>query len=219
MLGTLGLVLLTSPFVTLPMPAVDGDPALMTLGSNPAQLRLFCYSTLCGDEEWQRDSPLVSPLAFDAKPRTRPTLPGSQPWIGLRAPARRRDATASYSNNWRIGTRYHLQALRDGPTRLGVQLGAGYRLAPLYDDGIGRPGAVLRGELDFGHQIGDRATWSQRIQFETGQGTTFVKQSFGLDVTLWPSWTLETDFKIRHNETGRSGTESAESSLKLRRRF
>lgn len=219
MLGILGLVLLTSPFITLPLPAVEGDPALMALGSDPAQLRLFCYSTRCGDEEWQRGAPTAAQLVFDDKRRARPTLPGSQPWIGLSAPAQPRDAKANYSNDWRIGTRYQVQAMRDGPTQLGVQLGAGYRLAPLYDDGIDRPGPVLRGELDFGQQIGDRAKWNQRIQFETGQGTTFVKQTFGLDVSLWPSWTLETDFQIRHTESGVTGTESAESSMQLRRRF
>ncbi|MGY0557791.1 MULTISPECIES: DUF481 domain-containing protein [unclassified Lysobacter] len=219
MLGTLGLVLLTGPFITLPTAAV-ADPALMALGSDPAQLRLFCYSTRCGDEEWQRAAArLGDHLTFDSKRGGQLSLPGSGPWIGLSAPARPRDAKASYANDWRIGTRYHLQALRNGPTQLGVQLGAAYRLAPLHDDGINLSGPVLRGELDLGYQITERARWNQTIQFETGQGVTFVKQSVGLDVALWPFWTLEGDFQIRHNDAGVTGTESAESSLQLRRRF
>lgn len=217
----LGMALAVVPFTTLPVAStVPGAPALVELGGDPAQLRQFCYSTRCGAEEWRRGSPLSPSLTFPDKRKTRPALPGSQRWISLWAPARPRDGTTSYSNNWRVGTRYHVQAVRDGPTRLGLQLGAGYRLAPLSDDGIDHPGAVLRGEVDFGHRINDRANWNQRIQFEAGQdGSTFVKQSFGLDVSLWPEWTLESDFQIRHAETGRTGTESAESSLKLRRRF
>ncbi len=217
----LGMALAVFPFTTLPaVSMIPGEPVLAELGADPAQLRQFCYSTRCGDEEWQRGSPLSPSLSFNATRKARPSLPGSQRWISLWAPARPRDGTASYSNNWRVGTRYHVHAVRDGPTRLGLQLGAGYRLAPLQDDGIGHAGAVLRGEVDFGHRISDRANWTQRIQFEAGQnGSTFVKQTFGLDVSLWPEWTLESDFQIRHAETGRTGSDSAESSLKLRRRF
>lgn len=221
MLGTLGLVLLTAPFVTLPTPAFNGDPVLVALGSDPARLRLFCYSTRCGDEEWRRLRSPSRHLVFGGptRPWSHSSLPGSTPWIGLHVSARLRQSAASYANDWRIGTRYRVQAVRDGPTRFGVQLGAGYRLAPLHDDGIRLPGPVLRGVLEIDHRITPRAEWTQRIQFETGKGTTFVKQSMGLDVTLWPAWTLESDFTIRHDEYGRSGSESAESSVKLRRRF
>lgn len=217
----LGMALAVIPFTTLPAASVvPGDPILVEMGSDPSQLRQFCYSTDCGDGEWHRGSSRSPMLGFRASRKARPGLPGGQRWISLWAPARARDGTASYSNNWRIGTRYHMQALRDGPTRLGLQLGAGYRLAPLNDDGIGHPGAVVRGEVDFGHRINDRTNWSQQIQFEAGQdGSTFVKQTVGLEVSLWPEWTLQSDFQIRHRESGATGTESAESSLKLRRRF
>lgn len=219
MSALLGLALLTSPFVTLPPPADVGAPALVALGSDPARLRLFCWSTRCGDAEWRRALGPSSLLFAGGGAARPPTLPGSDPWIGLYAPARSRTHAASYANNWRIGTRYGVQAISNGPTRLDVQLGAGYRLASLHDDGIALPGPVLRGALEIAHELGPRAQWNQRIQFETGQGVTFVKQSLGLDVVLWPSWTLESDFLIRHDEMGLSGSESAESSLRLRRRF
>lgn len=220
MSGVLGLVLLASPFVTLPAAsAFGGDASLVALGSDPAQMRLFCYSTRCNDIEW-RQARTGQPLRLaDGSRPARPALPGRDPWIQLYAPAIPRDSRASYANDWRIGARYGIQALRDGPVQLGVQLGAGYRMAHLGDDGIHLPGPVLRGALDFGRRIGDRAWWNQHIQFETGQGQTFVKQTIGVDVSLWPSWTLETDFAIRHDEVGTSGTESAESSVQLRRRF
>ena len=216
MLGTLGLALLSAPFMTLPAPASYGDPTLVALGSDPAQLRLFCYSTRCGDEEWRRAR---SPARQDFSDGGNLVLPGSTPWIGLHVSSHSRHSAASYANAWRIGARYRVQAVSNGPTSLGVQLGAGYRLAPLYDDGIHLPGPVLRGVVEIDHQLTPRAEWNQRIQFETGHGMTFVKQSVGLDVALWPHWNLESDFTIRHDEVGRSGTESAESSLKLRRRF
>lgn len=223
MSALLGLALLGGPFVTLPMP-VYGDPTLMALASDPAQMRLYCFSTRCGDEEWRlalAPPPVRArePAGPGAQSRRPLRLPGSQRYIGLSAPATPRESRGSYSNDFRIGTRYGVQALRDGPTQLGLQFGAGYRLAPLYDDGINRPGAVMRGELNFGQKIGDRARWTQRVFVESGGGDTFVKQTVQFDVALWPDWTLETDFAIRHDSNGGGGSESAESSIELRRRF
>ena len=221
MLGMLGLALLGGPFVTLPTPAFGGEPALIALASDPARMRLPCYSTRCGDEEWRlalgaAEGARVTGAARDRKPLQ---LPGSQRHIGLNAPAVPREHRANYSNDWRIGTRYGVQALRDGPTQLGLQFGAGYRLAPLYDDGVNQAGPIFRGVVNFDRRFGERAQWSQRIEFEAGRGgDTFVKQKVAFDVNLWPDWTLETDFAIRH-DSGGSSSETAESSVELRRRF
>ena len=57
------------------------------------------------------------------------------------------------------------------------------------------------------------------MQFESGRGEAFVKQSMSLDVNLWPNWTLESDFAIRHDTQNGGGSETAESKLELRRRF
>ncbi|MGN7920211.1 MULTISPECIES: DUF481 domain-containing protein [Lysobacter] len=224
MLGAIGLALLGAPLVTLPTPAFGGDPTLIAIASDPAQMRLYCFSTRCGDEEWRlatsgrAKGPEIDPL--DLPPLRTVLLPGSQRHVGgVRAPATSRTSRAMYSNDYRIGTRYGVQALRDGPTQVGLSFGAGYRLAPLHDDGINRPGTVFRGEVSIGQRIGDRARWSQRVQFESGHGDTFVKQSMRLDVDLWPYWKLETDFAIRHDSNGGGGSESAESSIELIRRF
>lgn len=219
MLGILGLAMLAGPLVTLPATAtIEPAPQVAALGADPARMRLWCYSLRCGDEEWAGPRGPLPPLQF-ATDNTATPLPGNEAWIGLSAPATPRESRASYANDWRIGARYGMQAMRDGPARVAVQLGAGYRLAPLGDDGIHLPGPVLRGTFDFGYQFGERARWNQLIQWEAGQGQTFVKQSIGLDVLLWPQWMLETDFAIRHDEMGSSGLESAESSVQLHRRF
>jgi hypothetical protein len=220
MLGVLGLALLGGPFVTLPSPAFGGDPTLIAIASDPVQLRLPCYSTRCNDEEWRVALGAGDRLPVGNGIKRRPVeLPGSQRKIGLSAPAVSRETRGNYSNDWRIGTRYDVQALRDGPTQLGLQFGAGYRLAPLYDDGVSQAGPIFRGAVDFDQRFGERAQWSQRIEFEAGRGDTFVKQRFAFDVSLWPEWTLETDFSIRHDSRGGSSSETAESSLELRRRF
>lgn len=220
MLGALGLALLGGPFVTLPS-LNHGDPTLMALAADPARMRLYCYSTRCGDEEWRRalsPAPAI-PKSSKAAPRKPATLPGSRARIGLSAPAIPRESRASYSSDWRIGTRYSLQAVRRPDTQLAVQVGAGYRLMPRHDDGIREPGPVLRGELNLGQRLGERAQLTQRLQIETGGGEAFVKQSIGVDVTLTPQWTLETDYVIRHDTYGGGGNQSAESWMGLRRYF
>ncbi|ALN93431.1 MULTISPECIES: DUF481 domain-containing protein [Lysobacter] len=224
MLGAIGLALLGAPLITLPTPAFGGDPILIAIASDPVQLRLHCFSTRCGDEEWKaamaptRRDPVIDPA--DLPPLRKVALPGQQRVIGgVSAPATSRESRALYSNDYRVGTRYGVQALRDGPTQIGLSFGAGYRLAPLADDGINRPGAVFRGELNLGQRISDRARWTQRVQIESGRGDTFVKQSVRLDVDVWQNWKLETDFAIRHDNRGGGGSESAESSIELIRRF
>ncbi|MBF6025196.1 DUF481 domain-containing protein [Lysobacter niastensis] len=222
MLGVFGLALLGGPFVTLPSPAYGGDPTLIAIAGDPAQMRLPCYSIRCGDEEWRLalGTPENARLAVPESRKPGVQLPGSQRYIGLSAPAVSRESRSNYSNDWRIGTRYDVQALRDGPTQLGLQLGAGYRLAPLYDDGVAEAGPIFRGAVDFDRRFGERAQWNHRIEFETGRrGDTFVKQSAAFDVNLWQDWTLETDFTIRHDSRSGSGSETAESSIELRRRF
>lgn len=226
MLGAIGLALLGAPLVTLPNPAFGGDPTLIAIASDPAQMRLYCFSTRCGDEEWRvavapkQRLPDIDPAEL---PPLRPNvfLPGQQRVGigGVSAPASSRESRAMYSNDHRIGARYGVQAMRDGPTQIGLSFGAGYRLAPLYDDGINRTGAVFRGELNLGQRLTDRARWTQRVQVESGRGDTFVKQSVRLDVDLYPNWKLETDFAIRHDNKGGGGTDSAESSIELIRRF
>ncbi|MFC3815116.1 DUF481 domain-containing protein [Lysobacter sp. GCM10012299] len=219
MLGALGTALLGGALLTLPSPALNGDPTLIAIASDPAQMRLYCFSTRCGDEEWQLATTSATTVPATTARAKSVRLPGSQRYAQLSAPATPRESRGNYSNDFRIGTRYGVQAMRDGPTQLGLVLGAGYRLAPLYDDGINQAGPVLRGELNFGQKIGERAQWTQRVQFESGRGEAFVKQSLSLDVELWPNWSLESDFAIRHDTQNGGGSETAESKLELRRRF
>lgn len=222
MLDLFGLALLSASLVTLPTPIYGGDPTLIAIANDPAQMRLYCFSTQCGDEEWQLAMSPPTPLPptpRDLESGPLVLLPGTGGRGGVNAPATPRESRAAYSNDFRIGTRYGVQAMRDGPTQIGLQFGAGYRLAPMYDDGINRPGAVFRGEFNFGQKIGDRAQWTQRVQVETGSGSTFVKQTVKLDVQLWPFWSLETDFAIRHDNYGGGGSKTAESSIELKRRF
>lgn len=217
MLGAVGLALLTGPFVSFPTPVYGGEPALIALASDPANLRVPCYSTQCGDREWRLAGSADAPRLKTATHRP-VILPGSGRRAPLSAPATRRDAASHYADYFRVGTSYGYDALRDGDTRLGLNLGAGYRLAPLHDDGVRHPGPVFRGELRVGQRLGERAEWTQRIQFEAGREDTFVKQSIGLDVTLWPEWTLETDAVIRHQPNA-DALRTAEGWLGIRRRF
>jgi len=217
MLGAVGLALLTGPFVSFPTPVYGGEPALMALASDPAHLRLPCYSTQCGDGGWRLAGDANKPR-LETAPRRPLSLPGSRSRGALSAPATPRDASSHYADHFRVGTAYGYDALRDGDTRVGLVLGAGYRLAPLHDDGVREAGPVFRGELRVGQRLGERAQWTQRIQFEAGRNDTFVKQSIGLDVALWPEWTLETDAVIRHRPDD-DAMQTAEGWLGIRRRF
>lgn len=205
-----------SPFMAPPTPLAPVESPVVPLTVDARWFRARCLSTRCGDEEWRSDT---QPDARVSATRRKPRLPGVQPALPLRAPARRRDSYRPYSNDWRIGTRYGYQLVRDGDTRLGVEFGAGYRLAPLHDDGVSAPGPVFRGGINLGTRVGERTQFMQRVQFETGNGDYFVKQRLGLDVELAPEWMLETDYVTRYDSRGTSGTDTAEAWLGVRREF
>lgn len=203
-------LLLQAPLL-LPADTAEAVPVLETAARGLVEPRIHCLSLRCRGHEWRPHAPL--PLADDA--HARPVLPGSRSAVGLRAPATPRGSTVLYSNDWRIGTRHGVQLVRDGDTRLGVQFGAGYRLAPLHDDGTRLPGPVVRSELSFARDLGPRAQWRQRVLVEGGRGDVFVRQAFALDVELWPAWMLETDYVLRRDAGGGSG----EGSIRVLRRF
>jgi len=185
-------------------------PVLDAAARRLVEPRTRCLSLRCRGHEWKQHVP----LSFDGE-APRPSLPGARSAIGLRAPATPRENTVLYSNDWRIGSRHGVQLLRDGDTRLGVQFGAGYRLAPLHDDGTRLPGPVVRSELSFVRDLGEHAQWRQRVLVEGGRGDVFVRQAFALDIELWPAWMLETDYVLRRDAGGGSG----EGSIRVLRRF
>lgn len=209
------------PFLTLPAQETATAYVLETsllpaevFQPDPIWYRPGCLQLHCGDEEWRRELRLL-PVASRPSPR----LPGVRSARPLSAPARPRDSRSSYSSDARIGTRYGMQLVRDGDARLGIEVGAGYRLTPAYDDGVSVPGPIFRGGINLGYRFGERAQWSQRVQFEAGGGQHFVKQMFGLDVSLADDWQLETDYVIRYDSLGASGSDTAEAWLGVRRLF
>lgn len=209
-----GFLAIVSPFLTTPLPVQQAVP-VEAIQIDPIWYRRpDCLQVRCGDEEWRRE---LEPLPLSA--RQKPRLPGVRAARALSAPARSRESRAAYSNDWRIGTRYGLQLVRDRDTQLGVEFGAGYRFAPLHDDGVSIPGPVFRGGISLGQRLGEWAQWNQRVQFETGNGERFVKQMLGLDVELPRDWELETDYVIRYDSRGASGSDTAEAWLGIRRQF
>lgn len=208
--------LLIAPFTAPPMSVLQSEPTLAAVASDSAWLRPRCLSVRCGDEEWRREA--QPEIHWNPRAAHKP-LPGTRNRLALSAPTARRYWHASYSNDWRIGTRYGVQVVRDTDTQFGIELGAGYRIAPLHDDGIASPGPVFRGGINLGRRFGERAQWSQRVQFETGNGERFVKQMLGLDVELASDWMLETDYVIRYDSRGASGSETSEAWMGIRREF
>lgn len=204
---------IVGPLLTTPIP-VPESASVEAISIDPIWLRPDCLQVQCGDEEWERQ---LRPLPVASK--RRPRLPGVRAARPLSAPARPRESRSLYSNDWRVGTRYGVQLVRERDMQFGVEFGAGYRLAPLHDDGISLPGPIFRGGISLGRRLGERAQWSQRVQFEAGNGERFVKQMLGIDVELPDDWELETDYVIRYDSQGASGRDTAEAWMGLRRRF
>ena len=108
MLAALGLALLGSPFVTLPTLAhgdpVIADPVLMSVATDPARMRLHCFSTRCGDAEWRLALSPPPAKPRPSTPRKRAIdLPGSRRYIGLSAPVAVRQSQLYLDESRRTG--------------------------------------------------------------------------------------------------------------------
>ena len=152
MLGVLGLALLGGPFLTLPSPALqwrpDADRHCERSGADAAVLLFDALRRrgVAGRRLRRRRSRCTASAGARRKSLR---LPGSQRYAQLSAPATPRESRGNYSNDFRIGTRYGVQAMRDGPTPTGPD--AGRRLPPgtavRRRHQPGRPGAARRAQL------------------------------------------------------------------------
>lgn len=218
MLAAWWFAVIGQPLSPLPLLEMPDQPLAVAVEAARLSALPSCLSLVCGDAEWSdRDF-----LRFGTadKPGPQP-LPG-QPVYGqhLSAPASARDWMDSYAKDWRVGTRYGVEAIRRPNTQVKVVFGTGYRLQPWVDDGVGTTGPVARASVDLFQRFGERTRLSQQVQWETGRNnSTFVRNAITFDVELKPQVTLKSGVETRRAATGGNSTTDTEGSVQLQYAF
>ncbi|MEP6633997.1 MAG: DUF481 domain-containing protein [Luteimonas sp.] len=227
--------MLTASWLTLvglsvflqPLPDAPNETAAVAIATGQVSLRTPCFSLVCPDAEWlppTRYTQLQRPIVPGALPHLRPSRPSplaTRSYTHLNSPANRRTWVANDGSDWRIDTRYGVEAIRTPETNLRFEVATGYRLQPYVDYGTDAVGPIARGGVTLSQNIGERTRLTQQVQIETGRRNTFVRQTIGVDLTLRPQWTLRSDIETHHDTAADdgNGATDTEGSVKVHYAF
>ncbi len=221
------LALAGLPTITHPLPAAPEQTAIVAVAARQVPLRRPCYALRCSVDElrpiagtqriWQPRAPGVRPREV-AAPVIR--LPNRR-IVALHSPFSQRDSFRSGGNPVKWDASYGIEAIRSPDTKLRLEFGTGFRIQPYTDFGTAVPGPVARGRIQLSKELGERASFTQQVQVETGRENTFLRQTLAFDYELLPQWTLRSDFELRHDTLGNGGQGSTdtESSVRVQYRF
>jgi len=114
-------------------------------------------------------------------------------------------ATASFGYGYKFIDREH--------TRLDGKLGVGYRQSELRATGKSEDDAIVRGLLDYSHDLTDTTKVLNKFLVEAGSENTFLQNVLSLQVSMTDSLALGLSYEIRHNTDVLPGTEKTDQVL------
>ncbi|KLJ01379.1 DUF481 domain-containing protein [Luteimonas sp. FCS-9] len=94
---------------------------------------------------------------------------------------------------------YGFEAFMDERTKLVFEIGPGYRWAKDQDVRVHNNEGIVRGFMDFSHQLNDSTRLYDILLVESGSDNTFVRNDFGVQVKMTDALALKAGFEIRHN--------------------
>ncbi len=109
------------------------------------------------------------------------------------------DDFSPYEYQATLAISYGRQMIDSERTRLGGEIGPGYRRARDFETGVVESDLIVRGLLDFSHRLTDSAELVNRLLVEAGADNTFAQNDFGISVAMNESFALKAGLQARHN--------------------
>jgi putative salt-induced outer membrane protein len=124
------------------------------------------------------------------------------------------DKFGAYRNQTIAGLGYGFYAIKEEPTTLLFEIGAGYRRTQLQDQftivtttplvirrtTFGKEGdAILRGKMDFSHKINENTALYDTFLLEAGSNNKFMQNDLGLAVKMSDAFAVKVGFQLRRN--------------------
>lgn len=94
---------------------------------------------------------------------------------------------------------YGFEAFMDERTKLVFEIGPGYRWAKAQDVRVHNNEAIVRGFMDFSHQLNDNTRLYDTLLIESGSDNTFARNELGVQVKMTDALALKAGFEVRHN--------------------
>lgn len=95
-------------------------------------------------------------------------------------------------------------------TKLDGKIGVGYRFAELRATGEGADEAIVRGVVDFSHQLTDTTKVTNAFLVEAGSDNTYLQNVLSLAVKINAALALGLSYEVRHNTEVLPGTEKTD---------
>jgi putative salt-induced outer membrane protein len=111
------------------------------------------------------------------------------------------------------GYGYHLIATET--TKLDGLIGVGFRRTELRLTGETEEEAILRGGMDFEHQLTATTQVYNKFLVESGSDNTFLQNQLGMEVKINDSFVLGVDYAVRHNTDVLPGTDETDQVLSV----
>lgn len=110
-----------------------------------------------------------------------------------------RDHFSSDEYQTTVAGGYGFEAFMSEDTKLVLEIGPGYRWSKEQDVRVHDNEAIARGFMDFSHQLTDSTRIYDTLLIESGGDNTFVRNDFGVQVSMTDALALKAGFEIRHN--------------------
>ncbi|GAB2626684.1 DUF481 domain-containing protein [Novilysobacter erysipheiresistens] len=110
-----------------------------------------------------------------------------------------RDHVAAYEYQSTLAFGYGNQVIQTDTTHLGFEIGPGYKWSKRQDVRIHENGAVVRGNMDFGHEFNESTSIYDTFLVEAGEDNTFARNDIGVRVKMTESMALKAGVEMRHN--------------------
>jgi putative salt-induced outer membrane protein len=98
-------------------------------------------------------------------------------------------------------------------TKLDGKIGVGYRQSELRLTGEKEDDAILRGAVDFSHQLTETTRVFDKFLVEAGSDNTFLQNVLGIEVKMTDALALGLSYEVRHNTDVLPGTEKTDQVL------
>lgn len=110
-----------------------------------------------------------------------------------------RDDFSSYDYQATVALGYGHRFIQSARTRLMGEIGPGYRRAREADTGRVQSSLIVRGMLDFRHQLTDSAELTNTLLLESGKDNTFAQNELAVSVAMNERFALKAGLQARHN--------------------
>lgn len=122
-----------------------------------------------------------------------------------------RDHYATNEYQWALAISLGLTFMEDEDSHLHIEIGPGYRFAKLQGLRVHKNEGIVRGHLDFGHQLTETTRIYDTLLIEAGQDNTYASNDMGVQVQVSEALALKAGLEVRHNTEVVAGIENTDT--------